>query len=199
MSNLKEVFDNNRAWAKKITDSNPEFFHNLSQQQHPDYLWIGCADSRVPANQIIDLPPGDVFVHRNIANVIVHTDLNALSVLHYAVEVLEVKHIIVCGHYGCGGVKAAMGNTDYGLIDNWLRHIKDVRRFHETELEAIQSEQDKFDRLCELNVLEQVRNIRNTTIVKDAWKQGKSLKVHGLIYNLNDGLLKDLDMESQGV
>lgn len=195
MSNLKEVFDNNKAWAKKITDNNPDFFHNLSKQQHPDYLWVGCADSRVPANQIIDLPPGDVFVHRNIANVIVHTDLNALSVLHYAVEVLEVKHIIVCGHYGCGGVKASMGNTDYGLIDNWLRHIKDVRRFHATELEAIESEQEKFDRLCELNVLEQVRNIRNTTIVKDAWKQGKSLKVHGLIYNLDDGLLKDLEVE----
>lgn len=193
MAKLTKIFDNNRTWAESIKQSDPQFFHKLSQQQTPEYLWIGCADSRVPANQIIDLPPGDVFVHRNIANVVVHTDLNVLSVIQYAVEVLGVKHIIVCGHYGCGGVKASMEDTEHGLIDNWLRHIKDVQRFHADELESIEDEQEKFDRLCELNVKEQVRNVENTTIVKNAIKNGKELSVHAYIYGIHDGLLRDLN------
>ena len=193
---MKKIFDNNKAWASKISAQDPEFFHKLSLQQSPKYLWIGCSDSRVPANQIIGLPPGDVFVHRNIANVIVYTDLNALSVIQYAVEVLEVEHIIVCGHYGCGGVKASMSNKEYGLIDNWLRHIKDVQRFHANTLDALKDEQERFDKLCELNVQEQVRNVRNTTIVKNAMKAGKNLQIHGTIYNINDGLLKDLNIAS---
>ncbi len=189
---LTKLFDNNKIWADSIRESDPQFFYKLSKHQNPDYLWIGCADSRVPANQIIDLPPGDVFVHRNIANVIVHTDLNALSVIQYAVEVLKVKHIIVCGHYGCGGVRAAMDDTQHGLIDNWLRHIKDVYRFHEEELERIDDKEERFHRLCELNVVEQVRNILNTTIVQNAIDNDQELNVHGLIYDLKDGLLKDL-------
>ena len=194
MTKLNEIFKNNQKWAKAIIDKEPEFFHKLAKQQNPKYLWIGCSDSRVPANQIIGLPPGDVFVHRNIANVIVHTDLNALSVIQYAVEVLGVEDIIVCGHYGCGGVKTAMGTKEYGLIDNWLRHIKDVQRFHTDELSAIKDENEQFDRLCELNVEEQVINISNTTIVKNAIKDGKKLNVHGLIYSINDGLLKNLNL-----
>jgi len=192
MTDLSQIFENNRKWAQSVRDGDPDFFHRLSDQQSPQYLWIGCADSRVPANQIMSLPPGDVFVHRNIANVIVHTDLNALSVIQYAVEVLKVKHIILCGHYGCGGVKAAMNNSQHGLIDNWLRHIKDVERFHESELALIEAEQVKYDRLCELNVIEQTNNILNTSIVQDALKKGQDLKIHGLIYNINDGLLKEL-------
>ena len=192
MEDLSQIFENNRKWAKSIHNSDPEFFQRLSTQQSPQYLWIGCADSRVPANQIMSLPPGDVFVHRNIANVIVHTDLNALSVIQYAVEVLKVKHIILCGHYGCGGVKAAMGNTQHGLIDNWLRHIKDVQRFHNAELSFMQSEEEKYDRLCELNVIEQTNNILNTTIVQNALASGQDLKIHGIIYDIKDGLLKEL-------
>ena len=195
MNSLQTIFDNNKRWAKEMTDDNPNFFHDLAEEQHPDYLWIGCADSRVPANEIMGLAPGDIFVHRNIANVIGYTDLNALSVLHYAVEVLKVKHVIVCGHYGCGGVKAALGHTENPLINNWVRHVRDVKRFHETELEALESEQEKFDRLCELNVLEQVQNVRNTYIVKETLKKGQELKIHGLIYNLDDGLLTALDVE----
>lgn len=191
---MKEIFENNQKWAASISKENPNFFTNLSQQHHPKYLWIGCADSRVPANQIVGLPPGDVFVHRNIANVIVYTDLNALSVIQYAVEILEVEHIIVCGHYGCGGVKAAMGTKEYGLIDNWLRHIKDVQRFHKETLSKIQDEETYFDRFCELNVQEQVRNVLHTTIVKNAMKAGKKLSVHGMIYNINDGILKNLNI-----
>lgn len=195
MNSLQTIFENNKRWAKKRTDDNPNFFHDLAKEQHPEYLWIGCADSRVPANEIMCLPPGDVFVHRNIANVIGYTDLNALSVLHYAVDVLKVKHVIICGHYGCGGVKAAMGQAENALINNWVRHVRDVKRFHETELEALESEQEKFDRLCELNVLEQVQNVRNTYIVKETLKKGQELKIHGLIYNLDDGLLTALDVE----
>lgn len=194
MNKLSQIFEDNKSWAKEILSADPEFFHKLSKQQNPDYLWIGCADSRVPANQIMNLPPGDVFVHRNIANVIVHTDLNALSVIQYAVEVLEVTHIIVCGHYGCGGVKASMSEIQHGLIDNWLRHIKDVQRFHEKELTSFTDETQKFDRLCELNVLEQVRNVENTTIVKNALSNGKELHVHAWIYDIKDGLLKDLKL-----
>jgi len=194
MNSLKEIFENNKKWAESITNADPEFFHKLSQQQKPQYLWIGCADSRVPANQIVDLPPGDVFVHRNIANIVVHTDLNALSVIQYAVEILEVKHIIICGHYGCGGIKASMDDKDHGLIDNWLRHIVDVQRFHAKELDAIADENQKFDRLCELNVQEQVRNVLNITIVKNAINAGKDISVHGVIYDIRDGLLRDLDI-----
>lgn len=192
MKTLKHLIDKNRDWAKSCCDHDPQFFERLVHQQAPDYLWIGCADSRVPANQIVDLPPGEVFVHRNIANVVVHTDLNCLSVVQYAVDVLEVEHIIVCGHYGCGGVKAALEDADHGLIDNWLSHIRDVARFHFTELEALNDE-DKVTRLCELNVMEQVRNVCNTTIVKDAWKRGAKLSVHGWIYRLEDGILNDLN------
>lgn len=192
MCSLDTLFENNLTWADEMTQEDPEFFSRLSQQQSPDYLWIGCSDSRVPANQIINLPPGEVFVHRNIANVVVHTDLNCLSVIQYSVEVLKVKHIIVCGHYGCGGVKAAMEDTDHGLIDNWLRHIKDVGRFNSEKLDNLEAD-DKLDMLCELNVLEQVSNVANSTIVQNAWKKGVELAVHGWIYGIDDGILKDLD------
>lgn len=192
---LTKLFENNKLWAEEISQADPQFFYKLSKHQNPEYLWIGCSDSRVPANQIIDLPPGDVFVHRNIANVIVHTDLNALSVIQYAVDVLKVKHIIICGHYGCGGVRAAMDDTQHGLIDNWLRHIKDVYRFHEEELEGIDDKEERFHRLCELNVVEQVRNLLNTTIVQNAKQKNQELNIHGLIYDLRDGLLKDLSAE----
>jgi carbonic anhydrase len=180
------------AWATSIKKKNPEFFSQLSRQQAPQFLWIGCSDSRVPANQIVNLPPGEVFVHRNIANVVVHTDLNCLSVIQYAVEVLKVKHIIICGHYGCGGIKAAMEDRDHGLIDNWLRHVKDVIRFNAEKFEGLEHD-EKLDLLCELNVKEQVTNICNTTIVQNAWKQGVELSVHGWIYNIENGILKDLD------
>ncbi|MBN2685371.1 MAG: carbonate dehydratase [Pontiellaceae bacterium] len=192
MKYLKPLFDNNRAWADQIIAEQPDFFKQLSKLQNPEYLWIGCADSRVPANEIINLPPGEVFVHRNIANVVVHTDLNCLSVIQYAVEVLKVKHIIVCGHYGCGGVRAAMESDSHGLIDNWLRHIRDVYRFHHEQLDAIEDLEERKDRLCELNVIEQVSNVCNTTMVRDAWATGRELAVHGWIYRLEDGLLRDL-------
>ena len=180
MSSLQHLFDNNQNWADALKKKNPEFFSQLSHQQNPEYLWIGCSDSRVPANQIVDLPPGEVFVHRNIANVVVHTDLNCLSVIQYAVDVLKVKHIIVCGHYGCGGIAAALEDNELGLIDNWLRHIKDVSRFHADKLKGL-NEHDKLNRLCELNVIEQVNNVSNTTIVKKAWKAGHDLTVHGWV------------------
>jgi len=192
LNTLKTLFDNNLAWATAITDEDPEFFSKLSKQQAPEYLWIGCSDSRVPANQIINLRPGEVFVHRNIANVVVHTDLNCLSVIQFAVDVLKVKHIIVCGHYGCGGIEAAMNNNQHGLIDNWLRHVKDVARFNARRLENLNFKQ-KFDLLCELNVVEQVANVCNTTIIQGAWERGAELSVHGWIYNVNNGILKDLD------
>ncbi len=191
---LKSLFDNNKKWAEKVKESDPEFFHNLSKQQKPEYLWIGCADSRVPANQIVDLLPGEIFVHRNIANVVVHTDLNCLSVIQYAVEVLKVKHIIVCGHYGCGGVQAAMGNVEFGLIDNWLRHIKDVYRYHQQKFDNLTTEKEKIDLLCELNVIEQVANVCNTTIVQGAWRAGQNLTIHGWIYSIENGILKDLNV-----
>ena len=192
MNTIEKIFENNKIWAKEIVESDPEFFTRLTKQQSPKILWIGCSDSRVPANQIMNLPAGDVFVHRNIANVIVHTDLNALSVIQYAVDVLEVEHIIVTGHYGCGGVKASMDDLQHGLIDNWLRHIKDIQRFHKRELSALETKEQKFDRLCELNVIEQVHNILNTTIVINAISSGKKLQVHGFIYDIKDGLLRDL-------
>ena len=193
MRKLDHLFENNKNWAHKVRENDPGFFDKLSKQQAPDYLWIGCSDSRVPANEIVGLLPGEIFVHRNIANVVVHTDLNCLSVIQYAVDVLDIEHIIVCGHYGCGGVKAAMENTEHGLIDNWLRHIKDVYRYHQEKMDAALSTQEKFDRLCELNVLEQVMNVCHTTIVQNAWKSGKELTVHGLIYSIDNGVLKDLN------
>ncbi len=190
---LDHLLQNNREWAARILEGDPDFFDRLSRQQAPEYLWIGCSDSRVPANEIINLPPGEVFVHRNIANVVVHTDLNCLSVIQFAVDVLKVKHIIVCGHYGCGGVKAALENQEHGLIDNWLRHIKDVGRFHQDELRKLSHEQ-QLDRLCELNVMEQVKNVCHTTIVTEAWRRGAELSVHGWIYGISDGILKDLNI-----
>lgn len=192
MENLEHLFKNNKEWAESITKEDPDFFTNLSKLQSPEYLWIGCSDSRVPSNQLLNLAPGEVFVHRNIANMVIHSDLNCLSVIQYAVEVLKVKHIIVCGHYGCGGIKASMENSDHGLIDNWLGHIKDVHRLHADELKKISDATDKLHRLCELNVIEQVNNICNTTIVKNAWKNGASLSVHGWIYNIENGILKDI-------
>ena len=192
MNTLKHLLDNNLAWDTSIKENDPEFFTRLSQQQAPKYLWIGCSDSRVAANQIINLQPGEVFVHRNIANVVVHTDFNCLSVIQFAVEVLKVKHIILCGHYDCGGIKAALENHEHGIIDNWLRHIKDVIRFNTEKFEGLDHEK-KLDLLCEMNVKEQVTNICNTTIVQKAWKQGKELTVHGWIYSIKNGVLKHLD------
>ncbi|MFQ5735012.1 MAG: carbonate dehydratase [Planctomycetaceae bacterium] len=194
MRTLQRLFDNNRRWAKSIRDAEPRFFEHLAKQQSPEYLWIGCSDSRVPANQIVGLDPGRVFVHRNIANVVVHSDFNCLSVIEFAVAFLKVEHIIVCGHYGCGGVKAALQNHQLGLIDNWLRHIRDVRRRHETLLDLARDEQHQLDRLCELNVIEQVHNVCHTTIVQSAWERGQDVSVHGWIYRIQDGLLNDLDM-----
>ena len=194
---IRQLFDNNRAWAAKMTADDPEFFQKLAQQQKPEYLWIGCADSRVPSNQIIGLLPGEVFVHRNIANVVVHTDLNCLSVIQYAVDVLQVKHIIVCGHYGCGGVGAAMTDDEFGLIDNWLRHLKDIYSKHTTTITAV-PEADRHDRFCEINVVEQVVNVCHTTILRDAWRRGQPVTVHGWIYGIKDGLLKNLGLSISG-
>ena len=194
MKELNELFVKNKDWVKNITKEDPQFFSELAKEQKPDYLWIGCSDSRVTPNQIVDLLPGEIFVHRNIANLVVHTDLNCLSVMQYAVEVLQVKHIIVCGHYGCGGVKAALGDHQYGLIDIWLRHIKDVYRRYITEMDEIQDEEERFRLLCEKNVIEQVANVCNTTIVQNAWKSGRKLVIHGWIYDIEDGMLRDLDV-----
>jgi carbonic anhydrase len=192
MSDLSELFARNRAWAAGILAEDPEFFRGLEAQQTPEYLWIGCSDSRVPANQIVGLLPGEIFVHRNVANVVVHTDLNCLSVLQYAVDVLKVKHVIVCGHYGCGGVVSALRNDRLGLIDNWLRHVQDVRLKHLSMMEAIASHGQQSDRLCELNVIEQAVNVCQTTVVQEAWARGQSVAVHGWIYSLADGGLRDL-------
>jgi carbonic anhydrase len=191
---LKNLFEQNREWAERVKESDPDFFMKLSKQQSPEYLWIGCSDSRVPSNQIVGMLPGEIFVHRNIANVVVPSDLNCLSVIQYAVEVLKIKHIIVCGHYGCGGVKAAMENREHGLIDNWLEHIRDVYRTHSEKIDAIDDENKKLDKMCELNVIEQVINVCNTTTVRNAWKSGQELAVHGWIYGIEDGILHDLDI-----
>ena len=191
---LKHLFDNNRAWAAEVTRNDPDFFSRLSAQQAPEYLWIGCSDSRVPANQIVGLLPGEMFVHRNVANVVVHTDLNCLSAMQFAVDVLKVRHIIVCGHYGCGGVLSALRDDKLGLIDNWLRHVQDVKRKHYMEIDPLPTEADRHKRLCELNVIEQVLNASQTTVVRDAWARGQQLAVHGWVYDLKDGLLRDLDM-----
>jgi carbonic anhydrase len=191
---LSHLFTNNRAWAAAITRQDPDFFPRLARQQAPQYLWIGCSDSRVPANQIVGLLPGEMFVHRNLANVVVHTDLNCLSAIQFAVEVLRVGHIIVCGHYGCGGVLAALRDDKLGLIDNWLRHVQDVRGKHQAQLASLETEAQRHDRLCELNVVEQVVNVSQTTAVRAAWSRGQALAVHGWVYDLRDGLLRDLGM-----
>ena len=191
---LSHLFTQNQAWAAEMIRDDPGFFERLSHQQAPRYLWIGCSDSRVPANQIVGLLPGEMFVHRNVANLVIHTDLNCLSAIQYAVEVLRVEHIIVCGHYGCGGVLAALRDQKLGLIDNWLRHIQDVRGKHRAQLDVLATEVERHDRLCELNVIEQVANVSETTVVRDAWARAQQLAVHGWIYGLRDGLLRDLGM-----
>lgn len=195
---LAGLLANNRAWSEDIRRRDPQFFEKLSRQQNPDYLWIGCSDSRVPANEIVNKLPGELFVHRNVANVVVHTDMNCMSVLQFAVEVLKVEHIIVVGHYGCGGVRAAMSNEQHGLIDNWLRHIKDVYFRHREALAAIKDENARMDRLCELNVMAQVNNVCYTTIVQSAWARGQKLSVNGWVYGLRDGLVNDMKVSVHG-
>ena len=193
MNTLKGLFEKNRAWAKRVKTSDPDFFAKLAAQQNPEYLWIGCSDSRVPANQIVGLLPGEIFVHRNVANVVVHTDFNCLTVLQYAVDVLKVKHVIVVGHYGCGGIRSAYENNDNGLADNWLRNIKDVQHDNYDLLEAVPDEETRLELLCELNVVTQVAHVCQTNITQRAWTRGQELAVHGWVYSLQDGLLKDLD------
>lgn len=194
MSKLERLLESNKEWAEKINQENPDFFKDLSKQQNPEYLWIGCSDSRVPANQIVGLMPGEVFVHRNVANQVIHSDLNCLSVVQFAVEVLKVKHIIVTGHYGCGGVHAAYDNSRHGLVDNWLSHVKDVHYKHMEELSKLDAD-DARNRLCELNVMEQVRNLARTTVVRDAWQKGQELVLHGFVYGLHNGLINDLGID----
>jgi carbonic anhydrase len=192
MHPVTTLLDNNRKWAAQRVKNDPEFFTRLAGQQAPAYLWVGCSDSRVPANEIVGLDPGELFVHRNVANVVVHTDVNCLSVLQFAVDVLKVQHVIVCGHYGCGGIRAALDGTAHGLIDNWLQHVQDVKEAHQAELLSFADVDDRINRLAELNVIEQVRNIARTTIVQDAWRRDQPLKLHGWIYGLTDGLIHDL-------
>lgn len=192
MPEIKTLFANNRAWARQVEEEQPGFFKKLSAQQAPEYLWIGCSDSRVPANEIVGMLPGELFVHRNVANLVLHSDMNCLSVLQYAIDILKVKHIIVCGHYGCGGINAAMNKQRVGFVDNWLRNIKDVYALHRDEIEIIADESERLNRLCELNVVEQVRNLCHTSFVQDAWERQQSLTVHGWVYSLEDGHLKDL-------
>ena len=194
MTELEELLEKNRVWAEGIRTNDPEFFHVLAEQQNPRYLWIGCSDSRVPATQLVGLQPGEMFVHRNVANLVVHTDFNCLSVMQFAVDVLGVSHIIVCGHYGCGGVQAAMENLQLGLIDNWLRHVQDVMHNHQALLANIRDDKNRLNRLCELNVIEQVLNVSRTTVMQNAWGRGQELAVHGWIYGIGDGLLRDLDI-----
>lgn len=194
MSSLQHLIDNNKKWSSEIKQRHPQFFETLSKQQSPEYLWIGCSDSRVPANEIVNLLPGELFVHRNVANVVVHTDLNCLSVIQFAIDVLKVKHIIVCGHYGCGGVRAALTKLRLGLIDNWLRHIQDVHQKYLSLVQAAGTIEQQADRLCELNVIEQVLHVCETTIIQDAWARGSELNVHGWIYGLKDGLIRDLNV-----
>lgn len=198
MRTLKHLFENNRTWSKEMQARQSDFFERLARQQSPEYLWIGCSDSRLPPNEITGLMPGELFVHRNVANVVVHTDFNCLSVIEFAVEVLKVKHIIVCGHYGCGGVQAALRNLELGLIDNWLRHVRDVYIEHEAQLRDVAEESNRWDKLCELNVVKQVHNVCNTTVVQSAWKRGQQLSIHGWVYGLHDGLLRDLNVCTTG-
>ena len=190
----KKILDNNKAWVEEKTKHNPKFFSNLAESQNPPLLWIGCSDSRVPANEIIGAQPGEVFVHRNIANMVIHSDMNMLSVVDYAVNVLKVQHIIVCGHYGCGGVKAAMGNNSYGVIDNWIRHIKSIYRLHKEDLDAVLDENERFNKFVEINAREQVLDLAKTSIVQNAWKNGQELHLHGWVYGLNSGYVTDLDV-----
>ena len=192
MRDLRKLFENNKRWVKHMTHEDPKFFQRLVRQQAPEYLWIGCSDSRVPANEIVGLLPGELFVHRNVGNLVVHTDMNCMSVLQYAVDVLKVKHVIVCGHYDCGGVTAAMENERHGLIDQWIRNIQDVYRKHEAQLDRIEKRGERLDRLCELNVVEQVLKLGHTTMVHDAWKRGRELAIHGWIYGISNGLLRDM-------
>jgi len=194
MSDLQQLFDNNARWAESVRDIDPDFFAKLAKQQAPEYLWIGCSDARVPANEIVGLLPGDLFVHRNVANVVLHTDLNCLSVIQYAVDVLKVRHILVTGHYGCGGVRAAMQNQQFGLIDGWLRSIRDLHYEHREHFTQYGSEEERLDRLCELNVIQQVANVSHTTIVQNAWHRGQELAVHGCIYGIKDGRWKNLNV-----
>jgi len=194
MNALTHLFENNRTWAIRLTETEPAFFTKLAQQQAPDYLWIGCSDSRVPANEIVGLLPGELFVHRNVANLVIHSDMNCLSVLQYAVDVLQIKHVIVCGHYGCGGVKAAIDRHPHGLIDNWLRHVRDIYLQYKEDLDTKVNETERLDLLCELNVRQQVVNVGNTTIIQDAWARGQAVTVHGWIYAVADGLLRDLGL-----
>jgi len=193
MKALPHLFENNRKWAAKISKDDPEFFASLVKQQNPEFLWIGCSDSRVPANEIIGLRPGELFVHRNVANLVIHNDLNCLSVLQYAVEILKVKHIIVCGHYGCGGVRTALEIQPHGLIDNWLSDIRDLAQKHSEQLSSITKAEEKVNRLCELNVIEQVKNVANTGIIQSAWGKNQPVTIHGWIYAISDGLLKDMN------
>jgi carbonic anhydrase len=192
------LLENNRRWSQQVTENNPRFFSDLADQQNPDYLWIGCSDSRVAANTIVGLLPGEIFVHRNVANLVNHTDMNCLSVIQFAVEVLQVEHIIVCGHYGCGGVQAALDDKRHGLIDNWLRHIQDTANLHSHLLDSIDDPYERLNRLCQLNVAEQVLNVGATTIVQDAWGHGQELEIHGWIYGLKDGLIRDLEITISG-
>ena len=198
MTSIQHLFDNNQQWADKIKKEDPLFFKRLSEQQKPEYLWIGCSDSRVPANELLGMSPVEVFVHRNIANQVIHTDLNCLSVIQFAVENLKVKHIIVCGHYGCGGIMASIDNKRHGLIDNWLGHIKDVYRFHKDQLDSIEDHQTRVNLLCDLNVVEQVANVCHTTTLVNAWKENQDVTVHGFVYNLHDGILKNLHVSCSG-
>ncbi len=198
MKTLPHLFENNRKWATRLTDAEPDFFAKLAHQQAPDYLWIGCSDSRVPANQIVDLLPGDIFVHRNVANLVVHSDMNCLSVLQFAIDVLHIKHVIVCGHYGCGGVRAAVEYRPHGLIDNWLRHVRDIYLQHKQELDSKADESERLNLLCELNVRQQVLNVSNTTIIQDAWARHQKVTIHGWIYSVADGLLRDLGLSISG-
>jgi carbonic anhydrase len=193
MSKIEELFKNNREWAQDLSAKDPKFFEDLAVQQRPEYLWIGCSDSRVPAEELVGLAPGNIFVHRNVANVIVHTDFNSLSVIQFAVDVLKIKHIIVCGHYGCGGVRATLKGDRVGLADNWLRHVDDVLQKHRSLLDRSDDETNRLNHLCELNVIEQVSNVCKTTVIRDAWERGQSLSVHGWIYGMSDGLLRDLN------
>ena len=192
MKSLKNLIENNKIWSENLRQTRPDFFPDLAKQQEPEYVWIGCSDSRVSATNIVGLMPGEIFVHRNIANLVIHTDMNCLSVLQYAVEVLKVKHIIICGHYNCGGVRSALENKRHGLIDNWLRHIQDVAHLYENVLAEITDKKEKLNKLCELNVIEQVTNAAATTIVQDAWERGQELRIHGWIYDLSNGIIEDL-------
>ena len=195
---LEKLFENNKAWSANILKKDPQFFEKLQKQQNPDYFWVGCSDSRVPASEILNLLPGEVFVQRNVANQVVHSDMNCLSALQFAVDVLKVRHVIICGHYDCGGVKAALAGERHGLVDNWLMHVRDTVKKYRKPLDEIESEKERVDRICELNVIEQVENICNTTVMEDAWARGQEVTVHGLIYGLHDGHLRNLDVSING-